>query len=272
MLVFLSCLGAPFAWGGGGGAPSASSTSTSNLRTWNEGGQLDDDEIAVPLSGVDLDLGTPCKHDPSNWLLLGVGLAFAPVAYELGVMWHEGSHAAWATAFGARVTGWYPYPKVIPGNGFVFGYTTWVGQMSDTQLALTYVAPKITDLTLLTAYTITNETGNLPENKWAQLAIDSLAAAAVIDLGHDVFQTNPYGDVPEFYKNAHITNTIPGRMIQGGLTLAGAAEVGHGIYKLFQPTPPPKKKDEPAKRVTAFSDFSVSPYIGTETLGLSGTF
>jgi hypothetical protein len=108
----------------------------------------------------------------------------------------------------------------------------------------------------------------MPSNKWAQLAINALAVAAVVDLGHDVFQTNPYGDVPEFYHYAHIQNTVPGRVIQGTLTLAGAVEVGHGIYNMFMPSKPKKKNENTG----VLSDVSVGPYIGTQSLGLTGTF
>jgi len=274
LLIALGALGAQTASAGGPGA---------TPRAWSEGGTLDErEELVLPLTTGEMPKSAneedPCHNKnkgPSNWLLLGVGVGMAPVAYELGVMWHEGSHAAWASGFGARVTGWYPYPKEIPGNGFVFGYTTWTGQMTDAQTALTYVAPKLTDLTLLAAYTITNETGNLPKNKWAQLAIDALAVAAVVDLGHDVFATNPYSDIPEFYKNAHITSSSGQtgmRLLQGGLTLAGAAEVGHGLFKLFSVSAPEPQKPEAPKKVTAFSDFKVSPYVGSETLGVTGQF
>ena len=255
---------------GGGGLPDAKEAAEQVAAIHATGEHQQD--LSAQVAAI---YGTPCseaRRGPSALALLGVGAAVSPLVYLMGVAWHEGSHAGMATVFGGKVTGINILPSIYEGH-LRFGQTNWQGNFNSTQTALVSIAPKFTDATILGSYALVLETGNMPANKWAQLGFTALAVGALVDFSKDMFATWDQADIPTFYRNAGITNTAPFRLLHAGLAGAGAFEVGRGMYKLFTPDknvlkPVPKPQ---SKRPSAF-DIAVHPYLGTETLGLEGTF
>src|SRR5947207_2711781 len=78
--------------------------------------------------------------EASTGALLLAGAGMAVPTYMLGVIWHEGTHAAVASAFGAELVELRLYPSVYQGH-FYFGLTRWRGDLTDNQKAFTLIAP-----------------------------------------------------------------------------------------------------------------------------------
>lgn len=167
---------------------------------------------------------------PSTGALVGGGLAMAPVAYLAGVAWHEGSHALWATLFGAEVTEFDVLPGTHDGT-FYFGYTRWRGgDLSDGERAWVLVSPKLTDALLLGGFTALVAADALPDNRWSAISLTVLASAAWVDFTLDVFSWRAGNDLVRAHKlMGHTTELqrLPWRLLHLGL----AAGAGYVLYR-----------------------------------------
>ncbi len=166
--------------------------------------------------------------------LVAAGFAMALPTYWLGVTAHEGSHALMGKLLGAKVTSF----SVLPGRygrkkTFYFGYVTVSGLRTDRQRTLFWLAPKLTDLLLLTGYAGLSLSGNLPDNRYGALALTVLATGFTIDFGKDVISRRRGNDMVKIY-NANGAATeltrFPFRVAQAALTVAS----GYAIYRGYR--------------------------------------
>jgi hypothetical protein len=193
--------------------------------------------VATPRAYADRDSSTPA--------LLAAGAGMAVPTYMLGVMWHEGTHALFASGFGAELLELRLYPSVYRGH-FYFGLTRWRGELSEGERAFTLVAPKLTDLVLLGGYAAIVAADALPDNDYAALALTVLATGAWVDFAKDLFSTNPTNDlikVHTIYGHTTEWQRLPWRLVQGALSAAAGLVLYVGYADVFaaksSPTPPP---------------------------------
>jgi hypothetical protein len=174
-------------------------------------------------------------EDPSDTELLLAGAGMALPTYVLGVMWHEGTHAAVAASFGAEILELRLYPSVYQGH-FYFGLTRWTGFMSRGETAFTLVAPKLTDVVLLGSYSLLVAFDGLPENDYGSLALTVLATGAWVDFSKDLFSWNPTNDlmkVHHLYGHSSEWQRLPWRLLQASVSLAGAYVLALGYEDVF---------------------------------------
>ena len=198
---------------------------------------------AAAALAVLLVLTTPrlarADDDPSTGRLLLAGAGMAVPTYLLGVVWHEGTHAAMARLFGAELLEVRLYPSVYQGR-FYFGLTRWRGEMSCGEKALTLVAPKLTDLVLLGGYSLLVGLDALPENDYGALAFTVLATGAWLDFSKDLFSTRPSNDLVKvhlLYGRHTEWQRLPWRLLHAGLTAASAYVLVRGYQDVFRDEP-----------------------------------
>jgi hypothetical protein len=173
--------------------------------------------------------------DPSSGKLVLAGAAMAVPTYMLGVIWHEGTHALAARAFGAEILELRLYPSVYQGR-FYFGLTRWSSTLTCPEKAFTWIAPKLTDVLLLGGYGLLLATDALPENDYGALAFTVVATGAWVDLVKDVFTLNPGNDlmkVHALYGHTREGQRLPWRILQASVSLAGAYLLYRGYRDLF---------------------------------------
>ncbi|MBI3555849.1 MAG: hypothetical protein HY074_06275 [Deltaproteobacteria bacterium] len=202
----------------------------------------------------------PVKKEPGALQLVLEGVAMSIPEYILGVAKHEGSHALAVVIVGGKVTGMDLIPKMYNGS-IRFGETSWQGTFTPAQDAFVDMAPKITDLTVMAAYTAALETGFYPENKHLQLLLLVVATSAWVDFSKDIFTKNPDNDTVKAWNDFGITTEsqrLPYRILWGALAAGGAIEIGRGFYKLFK-----HGKEPPKDKNRASVDVSIGPaYVG----------
>ncbi len=183
--------------------------------------------------------------DPSTGKLLLAGAGMAVPTYFLGVIWHEGTHAVAAKAFGAELLELRLYPSMYQGH-FYFGLTRWTGDLTPGEKAFTLVAPKLTDLLLLGGYTLVVAFDSLPENDYGALALTVLATGAWVDFGKDLFSRNPTNDLIKFhalYGRSSEWQRLPWRLLQASVAAGGAYVLALGYQDVFgddgDDAPPP---------------------------------
>jgi hypothetical protein len=174
-------------------------------------------------------------EDPSNGRLVLAGAGMAVPTYFLGVMWHEGTHALAAKAFGAEIL----ELKLLPGfkdGYFYFGYTSWRGHLSCREKVFTLLAPKLTDLLLLGGFAAVALTDSFPANDYASLALTVLATGAWVDFSKDIFSFKPVNDVMKvhsFYGRKRELQRLPWRLLHLSISLGAAYVVYLGYRDVF---------------------------------------
>jgi hypothetical protein len=166
-------------------------------------------------------------------LLAGAGMAIP--TYALGVMWHEGTHALVASSLGAELLELRLYPSMYRGH-FYFGLTRWTGNLSCPEKAFTLLAPKLTDLVLLGAYSVVVAADGLPGNDYGALALTVLATGAWVDFTKDLFSVNPTNDVIKaqaLYGRQSEWERLPVRLAQAALAAASGYVLYLGYAEVF---------------------------------------
>ncbi len=220
-------------------------------------------QIDSALTGTfeNLTVVPPVKKEPGALQLILEGVAMSIPEYILGVAKHEGSHALAVIMVGGKVTGMDLVPKMYNGS-IRFGETSWQGTFTPAQDAFVDMAPKITDLTVMAAYTAALETGFYPENKHLQLLLLVVATSAWIDFSKDLFTKNPDNDTVKAWNDFGINSEgqrLPYRLAWGVLAAGGAIEIGRGFYKLFKHGSSAAKQDKQRAHV----DMNIGPgYVG----------
>jgi hypothetical protein len=207
-------------------------------------------------------------REPNNAELLEMGVALAIPDYFLGVTQHEGLHALFATAFGARVMSL----RVLPGDDnqghFRFGDTEWRGALTNEQRLFVYLAPKLGDLAGLSVFAALELTDNLPESKYVELPILVLATGMLIDFMQGITSTADYTDMGQVYDLLGArseASRLPYRFLHGGIAIAAAVPIVRGYSRLFSRTP-----ESPRPR--RHSGIRVEPYAACDVFGVRGTF
>lgn len=163
-------------------------------------------------------------------------LAFAVPTFFVTTAIHEGSHAFIVWMSGENVQDVRILPQQIDGH-FVFGYTAWEGELTRTQTALTNIAPKLTDLAILGAYTAWLEGADGHSNQQVELVLAIVAAGAWVDFVHDIFTNDPFNDMTSFRENVGIDSPAERGLFYSiwvSLALAGGIEVGRGFRNVFR--------------------------------------
>jgi hypothetical protein len=181
--------------------------------------------------------------EPETGKLIAAGLGMAPVAYVVGVVAHEGSHAVAATLVGAEVTEF----SVIPGRRgpqrrFYFGYVRVSGAMSDGERIFFWLAPKLTDALALGGYAVLIAADLLPENRYGALALTVAATGAWVDFSKDIPSWNPGNDMVKIYNKLGLASELerlPLRLAHAALAGAAGYAIALGYREVFS-------ADEPA--------------------------
>ncbi|MBI3544693.1 MAG: hypothetical protein HY075_15595 [Deltaproteobacteria bacterium] len=222
-----------------------------------EGSLPFDAKLALEIDSGD----KAAKTGPSNALLLLEGVGMALPEYFRGVAQHEGSHALAVILVGGKVESIDILPKMFNGH-IRFGETQWSGNFTKAQDTFVDMAPKITDLTIMAAYTAAFESGIYPDNKHLQLLLLVVATSAWIDFSKDLFTTRDDNDTVKAWNNYGLTTEtqrLPYRILWGALAAGGALEIGRGFYRLFSHKSPAKDSGERKPK----ADLRLGPgYVG----------
>jgi Peptidase M50B-like len=174
---------------------------------------------------------------PSDATLVGVGVGLALPTYALGVLVHEGSHALAAKAMGGTVLSLSVLPGRDPSTGaFHFGLTRVRGLRCDRQRAFFLVAPKLTDVALLGAFTGLVLSDAWPENRYAQVTLAVLATGFWVDFSKDVVSFSPFNDVVKLMTLGGLRSELqrlPVRLGYAAVAVAFGVAVAHGYRRTF---------------------------------------
>jgi hypothetical protein len=209
---------------------------------------------------------------PSTLGLVAIGAALAVPDYVLALAQHEGMHALFATAFGAKVT----YVRLLPDEDreghLRLGDTGWTdGSLTNGQRAAVFLAPKMADLVGLSTYAALDLTDTVPRNKVAQLSILVVATGMWVDFAHDIAATGTYSDViqADSLLGAHTEEQrLPLRVAHGVLAVATAIPILHGYARLFRTGPASAGRADERRTERAAAE----PFIQGDVLGVQGTF
>ncbi|OFZ83757.1 MAG: hypothetical protein A2603_01655 [Bdellovibrionales bacterium RIFOXYD1_FULL_55_31] len=202
----------------------------------------DRDDLHEPgreIKRVNLDLsdGRCQANSPSVLKLIGAAALIAPAEYFLNVALHEGSHALAVKTFGGKVQDF----KITPskdGEGYVmFGKTEYTGEFSKAQLAIIDIAPKISDILIVGSYAALQESENVPQNKYAQVAAAMVATGAWVDFSQDILFVGSQNDLTKFMSRLGARDggeRFSYKLGYGALALAGGLEIGKGWHRVFQ--------------------------------------
>ena len=228
---------------------------------------------ATPASALSIQVSqnVPPPTPPSAWQLVLEGAALALPDYVLQLAMHEGSHALAAVILGGEVTGMELLPKRVDGT-IRFGETTWKGNFTPTETAVTLLAPKILDMGLIAAYTALLHSDAYPSNKHVQLTLLVVATGAWIDFSKELVLRDSTRDLPQIFETLGIPEDKqwPYQIAYGALSLAGAFQLGQGFYRLFKAAPLPATAINSTDSSTfeTLSHLVVTPRF----VGLQGTF
>ncbi len=180
----------------------------------------------------------PALAEPSDTRLVLTGLAMAPPTYLIGVTVHESSHALMAEIVGADVDELHVFPPGIDPKAHVFrfGWTYVHGLTSDTDRALFYIAPKLTDSILLGGFAALAFTDAAwPGNKYGQLALTVLATGFWVDFAKDVVLFSKQNDVVRVFDLWCMTgwNQLPARLVYAGAVVGFGLVVARGYERTF---------------------------------------
>lgn len=175
---------------------------------------------------------------PSDGVLVGVGLLLAPPTYMVNVAAHEGSHAIAAILSGARVA----ELRLLPGrygsaNRFYFGYTRVLGLRTKRQRTLFWLAPKMTDVAMLSAYAALVFAGGLPDDRFGRLAVTVLATGFWVDFSKDIVAFGRGNDMVKIYRTNGFESELsrlPLRLAHAALAAAAGYAVLRGYDEVFE--------------------------------------
>ncbi len=180
---------------------------------------------------------------PSDGKLVLAGAAMGVPTYMLGVAVHEGSHALAGKMVGARVTDYSLIPGFHPRTGkFYFGYVTVHGLRSEGQRAWFLIAPKVTDIILLSSFSLLYATDSMPSNAYAQTGVLVLATGFWVDFSKDIFAFWDHNDTVKVYKAMGLESEwsrLPARIVHLGLSVALGYSIYRGYEDLFEDEPDP---------------------------------
>ncbi len=186
-------------------------------------------------------LTSPSHADePSDKRLVLTGLAMAPPTYLLGVTMHEGSHALAAKLVGGTVDQIRLFPPGVDprANKFRFGWVYARGLTSKPKKIFFYLAPKITDAIMLSAYTALVLTDTLPSNRYALLALTVGATGFAVDFAKDVVLFSRHNDVVKAFNLWCMRGwkQIAPRVVYAGLSAGFSYAIYRGYQKTFADT------------------------------------
>ncbi len=168
---------------------------------------------------------------PSNKNLILAGSAMGVPTYMIGVAVHEGSHALAGKMVGATVTDYSLTPGYHPRTGkFFFGYVTVQGLRSEGQRAWFLIAPKVSDIILLSGFSLLYATDSTPSNSYAQTGVLVLATGFWVDFSKDIFAFWDHNDTVKVYNALGLESELsrlPARLVHLGLSVA----LGYAIYR-----------------------------------------
>ena len=197
------------------------------------------------------------EFDKDSWKYALTGVTLSPGIFILGTAIHEGSHclAAELQDFDCVEVRVIPY-KDEENDYFYFGsmrYRDPLGVYTPQKDAVVTVAPMLTNMGLISAYSSLAFSNNLPKNKWAKTATFLLGATQVVDLMNHFRNTHPYSDSGKLisyiqernnlnYDQAYKTLKGP----QLGFAIIGAGALALEGYRIFTV---PKQKDQKKKKI-----------------------
>jgi|GEM_PF-4091082 len=191
----------------------------------NESVSLDPDKIPV----VNISEG------PKAWKLLLFGAGIAPFEFLLSTSLHEGSHALMVVlATDAKVTKFKPYPHFWDDGTFVFGSVSWIGNVTPGQQALVSAAPMFLDTAVLGTHAVLQATGNLPENKYARIALFTFAAGHWVDLANHAIARHDHTDskkIMRYFEEQHGFSPAGARALVTGSQVAVLTASGVFLVK-----------------------------------------
>ena len=181
----------------------------------------------------------PAEADqPSDTALTLAGLGLAIPTYPLVLMGHEGSHALMAKILGAKIVDYSFVPGRHPRtNNFFFAYVSVTGLKSDTERALFYMAPKMTNLAMLGLYSLLYGTDTLPGNSYFKLATLVFFTGEWVDFSRDVVAFWKHNDTVKFYNLIGLDNEwkrVPARFFHLTFSVATAYLLVKGFDSLFE--------------------------------------
>jgi hypothetical protein len=192
--------------------------------------------IRAVVAAMLLIAGT-ARAAPSNRTLVLTGLAMAPPTYLVGVSLHEGSHALAAVLLGATVDSMRLFPPGRdPSTGtFRFGWTLVRGLKTPGDKAVFYLAPKITEASLLGGFAALVFTGAWPANRYGELALTVFATGLWVDFSKDVVLFARTNDIVKAFDHIAVTGwrQIPARLVYAGVALGLGLIVAHGYQRTF---------------------------------------
>lgn len=173
------------------------------------------------------------SEGPKAWKLILLGAGLAPFEFLLSTALHEGSHAlAIVVATDATVTKFQPYPHFWEDGTFVFGSVSWNGgNVTPGQEALVSAAPMILDTTVLGVHSVLQATGNLPDNKYARIALFTFAAGHWVDLANHAIARHDNTDsmkIVRYLEDEHGFSHTGARALVTGSQVAVLA--GSGVF------------------------------------------
>lgn len=182
-------------------------------------------------------LATHADAEPSDRTLVYTGLALTPPTYFIGVALHEGSHAVAAKLVGGTVDEVHLFPpgRDPKADKFRFGWTYVRGLRTKGDRIFFYIAPKITDATLLLGYTALVLTDAWPRNRYGQLALTVFATGLWVDFSKDVVLFSPHNDVTKVENLWCMTGwrRVPARLTYAALSVGLGLAVARGYQRTF---------------------------------------
>lgn len=244
--------------------------------------QTDDEEEGIVSQANPLD-------DPADWrqatrLRPGQGWRFggqalmAPVWFFAGILTHESSHAVMGMACGFRVDRFYPYPVIVPVqrdersepvDTFYLGFTIFeprpVSEVRDWQVAMTAIAPFLTDTLLFTVGDTLLTHVIDPRSAGAPFALVGLMMTPLADFIIGLFTLNEGGDLRQFSDAAGIPVGVSAG-IGWSMAIVGLWRVAYQFRRIFME--PRSERERNGRRVSA------APLLGSDFggFGLSGSF
>lgn len=216
------------------------------------------------------------KFDKDSWKYALAGVTLSPGIFILGTAIHEGSHciAAELQEFDCVEVRVIPY-KDEENDYFYFGsmkYRDPQGLYTPEKDAVVTIAPMITNVSLISAYSTLAFSNKLPKNKWAKTAAFALGATQVVDLMNHFRNDHPRSDSGKYisfiqqkhnleYEKAF--NILKGPQL--GFAIVGASALAIEGYRIFTV---PKKNSNELKKIQIIPSATPQGFH----LGVNGRF
>jgi hypothetical protein len=217
------------------------------------------------------------------WKVTLFGLGLAPVEFFISTALHEGSHALAIEAVGGKVTDFQPYPHQHEGMPFRFGDVHWEGNVSQSEQALTTVAPMLLDTAVIGTYGGLVLGNALPQNRFAKMGMFVFAAGHWVDLANHIIARNELTDtrkIERYFQTEHGLTQAQSRLaVRGSQALvlaAGGYFLYRGLKDIFKPNKildssqlvkGSKRKEKKSKNFFEQHDIYVAPVVGSDMNG-----